>query len=104
MKILEGWLQFINKKEFIAYVSENSGIAKKRINESLDAICDSICKAISNGEEIELTGFGKFSVKERAARVGRNLRTNEQVNIPARNVPVFNPGRWMWDALGGGEK
>lgn len=94
----------INKKEFIAYTAANSGLTKQRIGISLDIICKSICQALGRGEEVELTGFGKFGIKERAARTGRNPKTNEPIRIAPKIVPSFTPGKYMRDALDGGVK
>ncbi|HHB92960.1 MAG TPA: HU family DNA-binding protein [Thioploca sp.] len=89
----------MNKSELIATVSENTDIPKTTISKAVDAMMDAIKDALSDGDTVTLIGFGTFSVRDRAARVGRNPRTGERLDIKATKVPVFKPGKSMKDAV-----
>ena len=60
---------------------------------------DTITEAVSNGDKVQLVGFGSFEVKQREARVGRNPKTKEAIEIPATRVPVFKAGRALKDSV-----
>lgn len=79
----------MNKKMLIDVVSEKLGATKKDTGAALDAIVEAIIEAVASGEEVSITGFGKFSVSERAAREGRNPATSEKIIIPASKSPKF---------------
>ncbi|MDM8569407.1 HU family DNA-binding protein [Thiotrichales bacterium HSG1] len=89
----------MNKSELIAAISENADIPKTTASKAVDATMDAIKDALSDGDTVTLIGFGTFSVRERAARVGRNPRTGERLDIKATKVPVFKPGKSMKDAV-----
>ncbi|MFK5969910.1 MAG: HU family DNA-binding protein [Candidatus Marithrix sp.] len=89
----------MNKSELIATVSENTDIPKTTVSKAVDAMMDAIKDALSDGDTVTLIGFGTFSVRDRAARVGRNPRTGERLDIKATKVPVFKPGKSMKDAV-----
>lgn len=89
----------MNKQELIAQTAKNSGLSKARLTKSLDALCDTICQALGRQESVSIFGFGKFYLKYQSERLGRNLKTGERVEIPARNVPAFQPGAWIYEAL-----
>lgn len=82
----------MNKKGFIDKLSEKSGFTKKDCEVFLQVFMDSVDEVLSDGDDIKLVGFGTFGTKERAERVGRNPKTNEEIQIPARRVPVFRFG------------
>lgn len=67
----------------------------------MDACADTLCKVLGNGESVRFVGFGEFSVKQRAARIGRNPKDNTKVRIPPQNKPVFKPGKNLLDAVRG---
>ena len=67
----------------------------------VNTVFEEITKAMENGERVELRGFGAFSVKQRDARVGRNPRTGEAVQVEAKNVPFFKTGKLLRDRLNG---
>ena len=77
----------MNKAELIATVAEVAGLSKKDSEKAVNATFDAITAALEAGEKVSLVGFGAFDVKERAARMGRNPRTKEEVEIPASRVP-----------------
>ncbi len=89
----------MNKSELIATVSDNADIPKTTVSKAVDAMMDAIKDALSDGDTVTLIGFGTFSVRDRAARVGRNPRTGERLDIKATKVPVFKPGKSMKDAV-----
>ena len=89
----------MNKSELVAAMAEKSGLSKKNCEAALEAFVVSIADALKNGDKAHLTGFGTFEVKERAARVGRNPRTKEPVNIPASKHPTFKPGKVLKETV-----
>lgn len=89
----------MNKSKLVAAMSEKSGLPKKTCQESLDALTAVIEDALKNGGKVKLPGFGTFEVKERAARLGRNPRTREPVDIPASRKPAFRPGQALKEAV-----
>ena len=89
----------MNKVELIAQIAEKSGLSKKDAEKALAAVIDTITEAVSNGDKVQLVGFGSFEVKQREARVGRNPKTKEVIEIPATRVPVFKAGRALKDAV-----
>lgn len=89
----------MNKTELIAKVAELTGSAKKDAEKVVCATLDAISGALSEGDKVQLVGFGTFEVKERAARTGRNPRTKEEIEIPASKLPVFKAGKALKDAV-----
>lgn len=67
----------------------------------MDACADTLCKVLSKGETVRFVGFGEFTVRQRAARIGRNPKDNTIVEIPPQNKPVFKPGKKLLDAVRG---
>ncbi|MCG0277884.1 MAG: HU family DNA-binding protein [Thermanaeromonas sp.] len=74
-------------------------MTKKDAEKAVNAIFASIEEALARGDKVQLVGFGTFEVKERAARVGRNPRTGEEISIAATKVPVFKAGKALRDAV-----
>lgn len=89
----------MNKSELIQAVAEAADIPKSTAAKAVDAVVDSIKKKLSEGDTVTLIGFGTFTVRERAARTGRNPRTGDPINIKAAKVPVFKPGKALKDAV-----
>ena len=89
----------MNKAELIATVAEVAGLSKKDSEKAVNATFDAITAALEAGEKVSLVGFGAFDVKERAARMGRNPRTKEEVEIAASRVPQFKAGKALKDAV-----
>ena len=89
----------MNKVEFIAAIAEKSGLSKKESEVALNAITEAIVDGLKAGEKIALVGFGTFEAKDRAARVGRNPKTGEEIQIAASRVPAFKAGKMFKDAL-----
>ena len=89
----------MNKTELINAIAERSGLTKKDAEKALGATVDAITAALAAGDKVQLTGFGSFEVKERAARVGRNPRTGEATEIPASRIPAFKAGKALKDSV-----
>ena len=89
----------MNKTDLIAAAAEKSGIAKKDAERVINALLDTVTTCLVNGEKVQLSGFGIFETKEREARVGRNPRTKEQVQIPATRTPTFKPSKALKDTV-----
>jgi DNA-binding protein HU-beta len=89
----------MNKSELIQAVADRADIPKATTAKAIDAMIDSIKDALADRDPVTLIGFGTFTVRERAARVGRNPRTGERLDIKAANVPVFKPGKAFKDAV-----
>ncbi|EDN69198.1 DNA-binding protein HU [Beggiatoa sp. PS] len=89
----------MNKSELIQAVAESAEITKGQAGKAVDAVIESIKDALAEADSVTLIGFGTFTVRERAARVGRNPRTGERLDIKAANVPVFKPGKALKDAV-----
>lgn len=86
------------KADLVAKVAE-IGITKKQAAQVVDSVCDAIKDALANGDKVSLIGFGTFSVKERAAREGRNPRTGKKIRIPKKKVPSFKAGKALKEAV-----
>lgn len=89
----------MNKSELINAVAEESGLSKADAGRALDAVVSSVTTALQDGDSVALIGFGTFSVKERAARTGRNPQTGEAIQIKASKVPSFKAGKSLKDAV-----
>jgi len=90
----------MNKTELIALAAENAGMTKKDAERVINAAIDAITLSLSKGEKVQLSGFGTFEAKEREARVGRNPRTKEAIEIPATRVPSFKASKALKDIVG----
>ena len=90
----------MNKAELVASMAEKSNLTKKDAESALNAFMKSVEEALSNGEKVQLVGFGTFEVRERKAREGRNPRNPEEViKIPASSAPVFKAGKTLKEAV-----
>lgn len=89
----------MNKTELIASVAEKSGMTRKDAERVVNATLDTITAAMTAGDRVQLSGFGIFEVKQREARVGRNPRTKESIEIPASRQPVFKASKALKDAV-----
>ncbi len=89
----------MNKGELIEAVAAAADISKTDATKAVDAVVDSITRALKKGDQVAIVGFGTFSVKERAARNGRNPKTGETIHIPASNAPGFKAGKALKDAV-----
>ena len=89
----------MNKTELIAAVAEKTGLSKKDSDAAVAAVVDAITESLVQGDKVQLVGFGSFEVKQRAARLGRNPKTKEELKIPASKVPVFKAGKALKDTV-----
>lgn len=90
----------MNKTELIAAVAEKTGITKKTAEAVVGATFEAVTAALVKGEKVQISGFGIFDVKTREARVGRNPRTKEAIEIPAAKLPAFKASKTLKDAVG----
>ncbi|MCI7623012.1 MAG: HU family DNA-binding protein [Oscillospiraceae bacterium] len=89
----------MNKAELVAAVAEKTALSKKDSEKAVNAAFEAITAALVGGDKVQLVGFGAFEVKERNARVGRNPKTKEEIQIPASRVPVFKAGKALKDVV-----
>jgi DNA-binding protein HU-beta len=89
----------MNKAELIEAIADAADISKAAAARALDGAVDAITDAIKAGDQVSLIGFGTFSVKERAARQGRNPQTGETIEIKASRLPSFKAGKALKDAV-----
>lgn len=87
------------KKQLITKAAKISGMTKKDTAKAMDALLAAIEDSLLNGEEVQLCGFGSFSVKEFAAHVGRNPKTNQEIEVPASKRLVFSASKVLKDKL-----
>jgi len=91
----------MNKSDLVAAVAEASNLSKADATTATDAVFDTITAALKDGDNIQLTGFGAFSVSDRAAREGRNPSTGETIQIAASKQAKFKAGKGLKDAVNG---
>ena len=90
------------RSELIQRISdENPHLYQRDVERIVNTIFDEVTNAMSRGDRVELRGFGAFSVKKRDARVGRNPRTGESVEVEEKYVPFFKTGKLLRDRLNG---
>ncbi len=89
----------MNKSDLVFAVTSTSGTSKGDAARVVDAVCDVITDALSRGEDVRLTGFGRFRVANRSARTGRNPRTGAPIYIPASRQPKFRAGKQLKNAV-----
>ena len=89
----------MNKQELIESIAASADINKTSAGRALDAMIDSVTDALKEGDSVVLVGFGTFTVRERAARTGRNPQTGDEIQISAAKVPAFKAGKALKDAV-----
>jgi DNA-binding protein HU-beta len=89
----------MNKAELIEAMADAADISKAAAGRALDGMVEAITDAMKKGDSLSLVGFGTFSVKERAAREGRNPQTGETIYIKASKIPSFKAGKALKDAV-----
>jgi len=85
----------MNKAELVEEVADQTGLTKKVSREAVDAVISAITDSLAREERVTLVGFGTFQVRQRKARRGVNPQTRETIQIPAKNVPKFRPGKGL---------
>ncbi|CAM3632173.1 DNA-binding protein HU [Xenorhabdus thuongxuanensis] len=91
----------MNKSQLIDKIAADANISKAVAGRVVDAFISSVSGALKNGDDVALVGFGTFTVRERAARTGRNPQTGKEIKIAAAKVPAFRAGKGLKDAVNG---
>ncbi len=89
----------MNKSELIDAIAESADLPKAAAGRALDATLEAITGSLKGGDSVVLVGFGTFSVKDRAARTGRNPQTGAEIQIAAAKVPSFKAGKALKDSV-----
>ncbi len=89
----------MNKSELVSAIAEASGLTKADSEKALNATTEAIKNALAKGKSIQLIGFGTFSISERSARTGRNPQTGKEIQIAAKKVAKFKPGKALDEAV-----
>ncbi len=89
----------MTKAELVEDVARAAELTKKDAERLVEIVFESIIETLNHGEKIELRGCGSFRVRERGARRGRNPKTGDPVNIPAKRVPYFKPGKELKELI-----
>lgn len=91
----------MNKTELVEAIAQDSGLSNADARKAVESFISTVQTTLTQGDEIALTGFGKFSVAERGARTGRNPQTGEEVQIKASKAPKFTAGAALKNAVNG---
>jgi DNA-binding protein HU-beta len=91
--------EIVNKTQLVDKIAESADISKASAGRALDAFIDAVSGTLKDGDQVALVGFGTFSVRDRAARTGRNPQTGEEIQIAAAKVPGFKPGKALKDSV-----
>jgi len=91
----------MTKAELVEEVSEKTGLPKKQAEIVVNTVFESIVDTLKTGEKIELRGFGSFRIRHRGPRLGRNPKTGDKVEVPAKRIPYFKPGKELREMLNG---
>ena len=89
----------MTKAELIANVAKKAELTQKDTEAAVNAFFSTVQESLAAGDNVQVIGFGTFEVRERAARVGRNPQTGEEIQIAAAKVPAFKPGKALKDAV-----
>ena len=92
----------MTKADLVEEVSRVTELTRKDSEVIVDQLFDSVIKALKAGDKLEVRGFGSFRVRQRNARVGRNPKTGEKVEVPAKRVPYFKPSKELKDLINDG--
>jgi DNA-binding protein HU-beta len=89
----------MNKQELIEAVAASADLSKADAGRAVEAVLNTVTDSLKRGQQVTLVGFGTFSVKDRAARTGRNPQTGQTIHIAASRVPGFKAGKALKDAV-----
>lgn len=89
----------MNKTQFVSRLAEKTKLSKAEAERALNGVIEIITEQLKGGDKVNLTGFGSFSVGERAPRTGRNPQTGQPIDIPAARVPKFKAGKILKDSV-----
>lgn len=92
-------MSYLTKKDVIEVVAKKANLTNKAARDSVQVFLFTIRDSLKRGEKVVLTGFGTFSVRKRAQRVGRNPKTGEKITLAARKTPGFTPGKTFKKAI-----
>jgi integration host factor subunit beta len=92
----------MTKADLVEEVSKVTELTRKDSEVIVDTLFESVIKALKTGDKLEVRGFGSFRVRQRNARVGRNPKTGEKVEVPAKRVPYFKPSKELKDLINDG--
>jgi integration host factor subunit beta len=92
----------MTKADLVEEVSRVTELTRKDSEVIVDTLFESVIKALRDGDKLEVRGFGSFRVRQRNARVGRNPKTGEKVEVPAKRVPYFKPSKELKDLINDG--
>lgn len=90
----------MTKNELVRELAEDFEMPRKTVSEMVESILDKMTEVLKAGDKVQLTPFGQFKIRDRAARVARNPQTGEPVNVPAKRVLKFIPGKPLKEAVG----
>ncbi|UXC35138.1 HU family DNA-binding protein [Cupriavidus gilardii] len=90
----------MNKADLIAHIANEANLSKSEAERALNAIISGVTNTLAVGGTVAITGFGAFTVVDRAARVSRNPKTGESIDVPASRMPKFKPGSNLKAAVG----
>jgi DNA-binding protein HU-beta len=93
------WSARMNKSDLVDAIADSAGLSKADAGRAVDALVNTVTGALQSGQAVSLVGFGTFSVRDRAARMGRNPRTGETIHIAASKNPAFKAGKALKDAV-----
>jgi len=91
----------MTKADLIDEVSRTVEMTRKESEIIVETIFDSIVKSLRNGDKIEIRGFGSFRTRQRQARIGRNPKSGDRVEVPAKKIPFFKPSKELRDIVNG---
>ncbi len=94
----------MTKADLVEEVAKVTELTRKDSEVIVDTLFESVIKALRVGDKLEVRGFGSFRVRQRNARVGRNPKTGEKVEVPAKRVPYFKPSKELKDLINGDER
>ncbi len=89
----------MTKADLVEEVAKVTSLTRKDSEVIVDTLFESVIKALKAGDKLEVRGFGSFRVRQRNARVGRNPKTGEKVEVPAKRVPYFKPSKELKDLI-----
>ena len=92
-------MERLNKADLVQAVAERTGVTKRDVTQVVDTVFDVIQETLSQGDKVQLVGFGNFEIRERAARKGRNPQTGEVIEIAASKVPAFKAGKNLREGI-----
>jgi integration host factor subunit beta len=92
----------MTKADLIEEVSRVVELTRKESEVIVEAIFDSVVRSLRSGDKIEIRGFGSFRTRERQSRIGRNPKTGDRVEVPAKRIPYFKPSKELKDLVNGG--